>query len=305
MTIPLILQIQRAALDSKSSLTDALRRAKVASTKLGLTEFGNWVDLELRGYIDKRVSEIPAYRKLFGRPEGYDPYQGWQPIMFEDSKTEKVFSFAPVGMAIFAIEESLKGTSATGVFEFPYPADLANKLRKAIRHNGELRIRLGVPAVAGIIDAARNILLNWTIEMEEQGILGNDLTFSQDEREKSTKITEAVVNNIHIGQVGSFVQSATNSVVRSEINTTQTLAEGVHNLVQQVGQWLPVANLPGQVEGDARKALAELQQAGSSDKPDGGRLRKGLEALKRVVAPAGEHLLKIAIDAAVTRLLGP
>ena len=56
MTTPLILQIQEAALDSKSSVTDALRKAKIACVKLELAEFGNWVDLELNGYIGK-VSE--------------------------------------------------------------------------------------------------------------------------------------------------------------------------------------------------------------------------------------------------------
>jgi hypothetical protein len=55
MTTSLILQIQEAALDSKSSVTDALRKAKIACVKLGLTEFGNWVDLELTGYIGKKL----------------------------------------------------------------------------------------------------------------------------------------------------------------------------------------------------------------------------------------------------------
>jgi hypothetical protein len=69
MTTPLILQIQEAALDSKSSVTDALRKAKIACVKLELAEFGNWVDLELNGYIGK-VSELPEYRKLRGIPRG-------------------------------------------------------------------------------------------------------------------------------------------------------------------------------------------------------------------------------------------
>ncbi len=59
MSTPLILQIQQAAPDSKSSVTDALRRAKIACVKLELTEFGNWVDLELNGYMDKKVEETP------------------------------------------------------------------------------------------------------------------------------------------------------------------------------------------------------------------------------------------------------
>jgi hypothetical protein len=72
MTTPLIVQIQETALDSKSSVTDALRKAKIACVKLGLTEFGNWVDLELNGYIGKNVDELPEYRKLHGIPKAFD-----------------------------------------------------------------------------------------------------------------------------------------------------------------------------------------------------------------------------------------
>jgi hypothetical protein len=117
-------------------------------------------------------------------------------------------------------------------------------------------------------------------------------------------VTESAVNNFHIGQVASLVQSATNSVIQGEINTDQTLAAGVRDLIQQIGQWLRTANLPAPVEDDTRKKPTELHEAESAENPDRGRLKRGLEALKRVVAPAGEHLLKLAVDAAGSKLLG-
>ena len=60
-----------------SSVTDALRKAKLACKKLDLREFGNWVDLELTGYMNKSSDEVPEYRKLHGIPEAFSPYQGW------------------------------------------------------------------------------------------------------------------------------------------------------------------------------------------------------------------------------------
>ena len=105
MSTPLILQIQQAALDSKSSVTDALRRAKIACVKLELTEFGNWVELELNGYMDKKVEELPQYRKLHGIPEAFNPYQGWNPIIFQEPEQQKMWSLAPIGMSIAALED--------------------------------------------------------------------------------------------------------------------------------------------------------------------------------------------------------
>jgi hypothetical protein len=76
-------------------------------------------------------------------------------------------------------------------------------------------------------------------------------------------------------------------------------------LVQQVEQLLPAANLQPALKNEVHAALDELKEAANSTSPDSGRLRKGLEYLKRVLAPAGDHALKALVDAAVAKLLGP
>jgi hypothetical protein len=305
MTRPLILQIQEAALDSKTSVTDALRKAKIACMKLGLTEFGNWVDHELNGYMNRAVADVPEYRKLRGIPQAYNQYQGWQPIIFPKAENYSVVSLATIGMSISAIEDSLRGTNNRGEFGFPYSPAMQIQLRKSLNWGDDLRIKLSVYQIAGIVHKVREILLGWTVEMEKQGILGENLTFSSEDREKSAAVTANTVNNISINQVGSFVQSAEHSVVQGGIDSTQSLSDGVRDLVQQVEQLLPAANLLAPVKDDVREALGELNEAASAKTPDRGRLRKGLETLRRVLAPAGEHLLKIAVDAVITKLLGP
>jgi hypothetical protein len=305
MTIPLILQIQAAALDNESSVTDALRKAKIACMKLGLKEFEEWVDSELRGYMDKKISDLPEYRKLRGIPQAYNVYQGWKPIIFQNEKDHKITSLAPIGMTISAIEDSLRGANNEGEFGFPYPAEMQQQLRKSLNWGDDLRIKLSTFQVAGIVHKVREILLEWTVELEMQGILGDNMAFSSEDRQKSAAVTEHIINNISIGQVGSFVQSAEHSVVQGSVGTTAELANGTRDLVRQFGQMLPASDLPAPIKDDARTALDQLNDAANAKPPDHGRIRRGLEALKRVLAPAGEHLLKIAVDAAISRLLGP
>jgi hypothetical protein len=144
--------------------------------------------------------------------------------------------------------------------------------------------------------------LDWTLAMETQGILGENLTFSPEERERSAFVTARTVNNIHIEQVGSFVQKIL--FVQGGIDSTLNLRTGVRELVQQVEQLLPAAQLEQSLQKETYAALDELKEAASSTSPDSGTLRKGVESLKRVLAPAGEHLLKIAVDATVTKLIG-
>ena len=78
----------------------------------------------------------------------------------------------------------------------------------------------------------------------------------------------------------------------------------MRELVQQVEQLLPAAHLEQSLQKETYAALDELKEAASGTSPDSGRLRKGVESLERVLAPAGEHLLKIAVDATVTKLIG-
>ena len=200
MTIPLIIQIQQTVLDSSSLATDALRKAKLACTKLGLSGFGNWVDLELNGYMDKTNDEVPEYRKLKGIPEAFSPNQGWLAIQFATSNAQDSWvSVAVIGMAVPAIEESLSSARANpgGVFDFPYPADVQNMICKILSWgDSPLRIKLSVSQVANILHAVRNILLDWTIEMEKLGVLGNDLIFTQEERTKSAEATAQTVISI-------------------------------------------------------------------------------------------------------------
>lgn len=71
-----------------------LRKAKIASTKLGLTDFEKWLELELNGYMEMSVSELPAYHVLYGVPQAYSPYQGWKPIIFSgdlNSELKKLY----------------------------------------------------------------------------------------------------------------------------------------------------------------------------------------------------------------------
>jgi hypothetical protein len=302
VTVPLILQIQQAALDSNASVTDALRRAKVACAKLGLAEFGGWVDRELNGYMGIPVAQLPAYRKLHGKPEFYNPFHGWQPILFGSNKAAEIGSFAPVGMSIPAIEESLRDAKADGSFEFPYPPEIANEILGGRKEN--IHIRLSVPAVADILHRVRTIVLEWTLEMKKQGVLGDGLIFSEEDRVKSALATASTINNINIEQVGAFVQSAQDSTIQGTVNATLDVG-GIRQLVKYVEQLLPAADLPAAIKENTKTTLEELKQAADgSGTPDAGPLRKALGKLKRVLAPAGEHLLRIGVDAAVTKILG-
>jgi hypothetical protein len=135
MTTPLILLIQQAAFDSNTPVTNTLRKTKVACTKLSLTEFGNWVDLELNGYVATPSEDLPNYRKLRGIVEVRTPHTGWQPIIFQDPKMEMTCSIACINMSMPEIETFLESRSSRNndlrYFFGPEPAALLRRWLKS------------------------------------------------------------------------------------------------------------------------------------------------------------------------------
>jgi hypothetical protein len=59
----------------------------------------------------------------------------------------------------------------------PFPEDIELQMLKAIRPHTRPRLHINPAEVVGIVETVRNIILNWTLKLEEEGILwrGNDL----------------------------------------------------------------------------------------------------------------------------------
>lgn len=80
----MVIELQRDALDRNVSITDLLRKSLVVARKLKIIEFEKWVSSELSGY--SKTDEIPDYRWATGSVQAWNPYHGWQSVMFEDNK---------------------------------------------------------------------------------------------------------------------------------------------------------------------------------------------------------------------------
>src|SRR5438132_5610454 len=72
----LVTDLQRDILNSKKSVTEILRTAKLISAKLGLNDISGLIESELSGYSDLR--KVPGYREMVGGNLYYfNPARGW------------------------------------------------------------------------------------------------------------------------------------------------------------------------------------------------------------------------------------
>ncbi len=271
MKTPLLIQIQEAALDSNSSLTDALRKSKIACAKLGLIEFGQWIEKELSGYTNVTVSSLPTYRKLHGRSEAFNSFRGWLPIQFRSADQANSFSIVLFGLAVPEIEQSIarKSGEQPGYFVCDYPPEVKIALRKSMNYADDLRVRIETQHVMGMLNSVRNILLNWTVEMERQGILGEGLMFTKEDKDKSALVTANTVNTYNIQQVGAFVQiaHAPSSInnIRADRSTVGAINTGEVDKID-----VCITTLEQVGNKDLSEALKTLSQAilGASELPN-------------------------------------
>lgn len=280
---PLILQIQQAAIDSSASLTDALRKAKLACAKLGLLDFGRWVDLEINGYPDIPASEFPDYRIFVGTPQSLNPYRGWMDIGFKSQEAFDAIAKVPCSSAIAILENQFRGADADGCFVFQYDIDVQNQIQKWTGHNWQVRNKIDITALQLALETVRNILTDWTIKLEEQGVLGEGLMFSPDDKKASAEATAGVVNHFHMNQVGAFVQNATHSVVQGGVGSTLNMSD-VAALVDQIASQKD--NLPPDAWQEIEPKLDEIKQE-LAGKKDPGKITKALKFIGDVTTKIG------------------
>jgi hypothetical protein len=130
VTLPIVRKLQADCLDQNVAVVSLLLTAKTIATKLDLKDALVWIDRELNGYMDLTAEDLPPYRRLRGIPQGFNPYRGWMPITFTDPEHAKIFSQAPIGLAIGALEKDLSQPKAG--LAFPYSPVLRAQLVKAL-----------------------------------------------------------------------------------------------------------------------------------------------------------------------------
>jgi len=82
----IVIELQQDAIDKKGSVTDLLRKSFIVAKKLRIADFEEWVTHELNGYEDSK--DIPDYRQITGSVKAWNPYHGWQPVFFPNSKLQ-------------------------------------------------------------------------------------------------------------------------------------------------------------------------------------------------------------------------
>lgn len=198
----LIIELQKDALAKNISATYLLRKALVAAKKLDVKEFIQWIKYELNGYDD--VNKLPKYRKVSGQVMVQNPYHGWQPVIFPTQKEAEIMSNRTVFSTISEIENLCEKSKVESVIVYPLPDVISKNIMKSTLGMVPYFIA-NESQMNGIIESVKNIILDWSLKLESEGIVGVDLTFSESDKQKALSTVYNIEN--FTGVIGDVSES--------------------------------------------------------------------------------------------------
>lgn len=292
----LVLEVQRDCLNHEIQITDVLRKALVIAKKLDLADFAAWIEAELYGYADP--SKIPLYRVLPSSVEVLNPYRGWQPVIFQSARDAEHFSRSDIVESVSHVE----GLSQSDrLLEHAFGPETTANLMRSMEVPLLPKRRIGPAAMNGIVEAVRTEVLQWCLRLEKDGILGEGLTFSEQERAMAGR--NEYNTHFHIENMSrSQIQSATSgSSQMFEINAPTP--EAAKEVLRQLREHMDGINLK---EGDRKQVVAdaaaiEIQLA--APKPQQGIVREGFRSIRNILEGTGGSIIASGLIYEITRLL--
>lgn len=294
----LVHELQRDALDPKVSVSDLLRKALVVSRKLSIPDIQEWLSYELNGY-PPNDDVIPDYREVRGSPKVWNPYHGWQPIIFQDNETADIISTKKNSQAIGELDD-LVSREESRQFQMEFPNEIHNALISMMDVPMQPTLMIPRTAIIGILDAVRNKVLDWALELESNGVIGEGMSFTEKEKQAAHSVTYQVTNNIG---------SMTNSQLQQDSpNSSQSLS--VNDDLSQVARF--IETLKGQLEGlqleqnqkeELNAEVVTIESQLSSPKPKPVIVKESLKSIRSVLEGVTGSLIASGLVAQLTALL--
>lgn len=202
----IVLELQEEALKSDADILSLLRKSSLIARKLSLKDFQEWIDNELNGY---KKGNIPDYREIRGELKAWNPYHGWIPVVAPDNELEKMFNTRKIPDSIpslnsLLLEEDLQ-------LSINVPAEMTSYFNKLTDYETVYKIILSKNTISNILEQVKNKILDWAITLEENGILGEGLRFTTEEKDIAKNEPQIVnyINNFYGDVSDSQIQEGT------------------------------------------------------------------------------------------------
>jgi hypothetical protein len=264
----LVRELQLDALKNDIKITDLLRKALFISKKLDLdiTFIENWISRELNGYSGLKNKEIPNYREVKGQIMVWNPYRGYETLIFNDPASEKVYSRRKLAQSVSELEYLT--TNSETQLQIPFPAETKAMLMSRMSSVPlEPTLFVSQATIIGILDSVKNKILEWALELEKKGIKGEDMTFSSEEKKAAESIT---YNSITYNNIGSMAgsQLQQNSPAATQVLNNNYSQEPLDKFIELYNENKDQLGLAPEAQQELDVQIKTLQSQSGSLQPE-------------------------------------
>jgi len=281
----LVPELVNMASDPAVSTADLLRRALVVARRLAVPELVDWIKSELRGY---GASEVPSYRKLKGtilpvpkRGEA-GAISHLNPAALDDLFESASEVWIPYEISV--VEQM--AASKNELFGHKFSPKLDYLMQKKNIGNFTLARTTSRIQYCGILDCVKTTILDWALDLEGRGIIGEGMSFTPQEKQAVQQ------QHYHFGNVsGSQIQIGSNGSTQTQANTTSIDLEALGGLVEALGAALDRGTVQGDAADELRAELATLRAQVASPKPKWEIIKATARTIKTVAEGAAGNIL--------------
>lgn len=247
MTKSVVLELQELASNGDNDIGDLLRKTLMVATKLGLTEFRQWALAELNGYTGDLRENLPAYRVIRGELNAYNPVRGLIPLQVPH-QLHDLLAEINVTESVSSLEQLIANEGSRSVV-YNFSPEQENMLMNMQHDYVKLRPTrsVGTNRIKAILGAVRTTILDWSLALEGDGILGEGLSFSASEK-------QAAMHNINIQNFQGILGNVDGGSSVTQTNSQQITAADFSTLARYLFE-----------KGVANEDVNELQHAVQHD----------------------------------------
>ncbi|MFJ2428487.1 hypothetical protein [Pseudomonas sp. NPDC087804] len=277
----LVLELQADALDETKSVIYLLQKARAVSVKLNVTTIQEWIGHELEGYP---YALVPEYREVTGllmcRGDA-----GFVPLRVDDVAFKKTLTMRRIQTALPELFNFLDQSRDLRQIMMGFHPEQAAMLMSGMHPPMEPWLAVEKSSVHRIVASVRTKILDFALDLEQQGVLGDGMTFTKDEKERASSFTY----NINIEKMtDSQIQQGTT-------NSTQNYHRPVDlsDISAFVEKLMPVIN---ELKSDTDRAqiqsdLEAIRTLIKAPKPKTAMIRECLGSVKTILEGAAGSIL--------------
>ncbi|WP_176580974.1 hypothetical protein [Bacillus thuringiensis] len=280
MTGSLVRDLQQKAMNPNIKITDLLRHSYSVARKLGIQEFESWIFSELNGY--ETNDTIPKYREIQVEIKVFNPHSGWIPVslteidetMAREIKMHKINH--PISELVSILENGEKST----VFEMAFSPEFELALQRTFQVDFHFSRILQKYQIARILDSVKDSVLKWSLDLEANNVLGNNLTFTPEEKQKAHQVINN--NTYHISNStisnSQLQQGVNNSQQNLNINTQE-----ITSFLEELKNNLDQLRLDEEKEKVLKAHIQTLDSQVTLDPPNKTILKESLSTIRNVL----------------------